>query len=89
MPTNSPKSPTSRRVTPAPTSECDSLPAYKADNGPLTNRQLGAIGKLVPQGKMTVTSSLLQHLIAEGLASGQPIEVTLAYWATKRKKLGV
>ena len=37
----------------------DNLPAYEPDNGPLTARQLAAIGKIVPQGKMKVTSSLL------------------------------
>jgi hypothetical protein len=37
----------------------DTLPAYEPDNGPLTDRQLAAIGKMVPQGKMKVTASLL------------------------------
>ena len=37
----------------------DYLPAYEPDDGPLTSRQLAAIRKLVPQGKMKVTASLL------------------------------
>ena len=28
------------------------LPRYEADNGPLTGEQLGAIDKLVPQGRL-------------------------------------
>jgi hypothetical protein len=37
----------------------DYLPAYEPDDGPLTSRQLAAIRKIVPQGKMKVTVSLL------------------------------
>jgi hypothetical protein len=34
------------------------LPQYEADNGPLTDQQLGAIRKLAPQGRMTVSKKL-------------------------------
>jgi hypothetical protein len=34
------------------------LPAYKVDNGPLTQAQQKAIAKLVPQGRMKITKSL-------------------------------
>jgi hypothetical protein len=37
----------------------DTLPAYEPDNGPLTDKQLAALRRMVPQGKMKVTSSLL------------------------------
>ena len=37
----------------------DTLPAYEVDNGPLTDKQLAALRRIVPQGKMKVTSSLL------------------------------
>ena len=37
----------------------DYLPGYEPDDGPLTSRQLAAIGRIVPQGKMKVTESLL------------------------------
>lgn len=35
------------------------LPAYEQDDGPLTDRQLARIKRAVPQGRMTVTKSLL------------------------------
>jgi len=37
----------------------DTLPAYEQDNGPLTEKQLAALRRMVPQGKMKVTASLL------------------------------
>lgn len=37
----------------------EQLPAYEEDDGPLTDRQLTAIKRTVPQGRMTVTKSLL------------------------------
>jgi hypothetical protein len=37
----------------------DHLPAYEPDNGPLSDKQIAAIKKMVPQGKMKVTKSLL------------------------------
>lgn len=33
--------------------------AYQPDNGPLTKKQIAALRRLVPLGKMKVTSSLL------------------------------
>ena len=37
----------------------EQLPAYEQDDGPLSDKQLEAIAKLVPQGRMKVTKSLL------------------------------
>lgn len=37
----------------------EQLPAYEPDDGPLTDRQLAAIRRAVPQGLMTATKSLL------------------------------
>ncbi len=37
----------------------DHLPAYEPDDGPLTDKQIAAIKKMVPQGRMKVTKSLL------------------------------
>lgn len=37
----------------------DQLASYEPDDGPLTVRQLAAIRKLAPRGKMKVTKSLL------------------------------
>lgn len=37
----------------------DHLPTYEPDDGPLTDKQIAAIRKMVPQGKMKVTKSLL------------------------------
>jgi hypothetical protein len=34
------------------------LPRYKADNGPLTPEQLAAVDKLVPQGRLKPSSRL-------------------------------
>lgn len=34
-------------------------PAYQPDNGPLTRKQLAALRRMVPLGKMKATSSLL------------------------------
>ena len=34
------------------------LPRYEADNGPLTDRQLAAIDKLVPQGRLKASKRL-------------------------------
>jgi hypothetical protein len=34
------------------------LPRYDADNGPLTDEQLAAIDKLVPQGRLTPSKRL-------------------------------
>ena len=34
------------------------LPRYEADNGPLSNEQLAAIDKLVPQGRLKPSKSL-------------------------------
>ena len=42
-------------------------------------------GKREPGG---VTPGRLQSVIAEGLASCPPIEITQSYWKTKHKKLG-
>lgn len=46
------------------------LPAYEADNEPVTDDVLQAIGKMVPQGQMTVSSSLF------GLLGGEDVEDT-------------
>lgn len=35
------------------------VPPYEPDDGPLTGRQLAAIRKIVPQGKMKVAKSLM------------------------------
>ena len=35
------------------------LPQYEPDDGPLTDEQLSAIRKLVPQGRMAVSKKLL------------------------------
>jgi len=37
----------------------DHLPTYERDDGPLTAKQLAAIEKIAPQGRMKVTASLL------------------------------
>ena len=37
----------------------EQLPAYEQDDGPLTAGQITAIGRIVPQGRMKVTKSLL------------------------------
>ena len=34
------------------------LPRYEVDNGPLTQEQLAAIGKLVPQGRLKTSKRL-------------------------------
>jgi hypothetical protein len=34
-------------------------PAYEPDNGPLTERQIEALQRMAPRGKMKVISSLL------------------------------
>lgn len=34
-------------------------PAYQPDNGPLTDKQIAALRRMVPLGKLKVTSSLL------------------------------
>jgi hypothetical protein len=35
------------------------LPAYEQDDGPLTDRQMSVIKKIVPQGRMKVAKSLI------------------------------
>jgi hypothetical protein len=37
----------------------EQLPAYEQDDGPLTDRQIAAIKRIVPQGRMKATKSLL------------------------------
>jgi len=41
-------------------------PAYEPDDGPLTAKQIKAIRKLEPQGRMKVESSLLPSLKVRG-----------------------
>lgn len=37
----------------------EQLPAYEQDDGPLTEKQISAIGRIVPQGRMKVSKSLI------------------------------
>jgi antitoxin ParD1/3/4 len=44
---------------------------------------------LIRDHQRRIAGEYLRSLIAEGLSSGPPVVIDKAYWAAKRKKLGV
>jgi antitoxin ParD1/3/4 len=47
------------------------------------------VRELIRNDEKRAAADLLRHLIAEGLASGEPVRVDAAYWKRKRKQWGL